>query len=1213
MIENSDKENMPEVMTQPLGKLGLSPLPSKPKKLRSRSMGPSEQPPALKEERQARRQTMMLPAVKSILSSSKTGEQDDAAKRKAARRKSLANRRVSFAPDATLHTWDVVEYIRDATTSSSASSDAERRASSLSQASSFKSPEPGTPNLRLDSDGDATDASVSPERSNAKSKQGRKRRSSGIPPLNFNNPDDMLSSSPNRQISPSKGEEADGDLGDATMDLDDDMMAAATDDSTSSSARLDNALRAAEQAAHTNKLTFSPQDDGGDQTMDLANDEVTSAFVPWFNKNRRGSMAAPKMSVLEDQENMDPFGSAAPSTDQDAGGDTSEEDATMDVTTAFGGIIRQQKPPPFIPADQTLSLKRKRTSMNMSTITDSSGSPMRRPSSRRSLSRRQSVAEEDTVGGATMDFTVAVGGIRQVAESAPVAENTMASEGSSLMDMTMDFTMAVGGIKKAPNPSNALFSPENTDLLEDMSMELTENLGKAFANTAAPKTPSPAKVETPTTKLLPPSVTIDRPLTPIRDSPSDSPRARGSSPRRSSRKPPRDSFSPGDLVGEPKTPEQALERQPERAPLQEIQLPPAPVFKEKLVAASPRIVAPSPLRQMQSIDDEMTNTLQLNLDPQQAKSSLSDTLKLLLTPRKEYLPSPALAPPAARATPKRSSPRKIATPKKLGTPKRSLESVNRGSSPRKRVRIDATPSPQKLDRANDDEGEEVDPISLQEFLNMTNIRFMDLTTTKRRATGFPGADAMLQKASEPNFEENDQSMENQVAAAVAVVPMLSMYQHSCHEMKSYISSGRIEIKNLEAAALESQPPLFHDYANASLSERNIIDSQLRDLKTNARLQSKSGWHSWRAQLLNDLKTGLTSTASDLERDDALLAPVEAAFDQVLPDMFQQESSLQSTLDMLQKRKADADNNTGADLDTARESLTATKSTLQQKQDLLERLQASHAEATTRLDAAQSWKTETAAAIKEADRISEECRGWSTTEVLALHTRVSALQSRLNWSLISAEGPSITLKHDSLQLTIHPRSWITKSNTPPSDATNAPISLSYIGPEDTNASVATARRFFIQLLRAHAHALPQAQTPLTSLLAMLKSGWSLCTRVLAAVQSLSLSGLVDVSIQSDSRLCLAVSLFLPSLETKVRVNFGVSVHVLPGAPVEGNVSIEATVVYGERYAEDKMAGFLGQYVSDGKVGDVEEVRKWVDGVEALKARLVATGRKGVRKE
>ena len=65
-----------------------------------------------------------------------------------------AKRRVSFAPEATLHTWDVIEYMRDATTSSSASSESTRRASSITE-----NTEPRSPALP----GDAEPPSTPPE------------------------------------------------------------------------------------------------------------------------------------------------------------------------------------------------------------------------------------------------------------------------------------------------------------------------------------------------------------------------------------------------------------------------------------------------------------------------------------------------------------------------------------------------------------------------------------------------------------------------------------------------------------------------------------------------------------------------------------------------------------------------------------------------------------------------------------------------------------------------------------------------------------------------------------------------------------------------------------------------------------------------------------------------------------------------------------------
>lgn len=249
-------------------------------------------------------------------------------------------------------------------------------------------------------------------------------------------------------------------------------------------------------------------------------------------------------------------------------------------------------------------------------------------------------------------------------------------------------------------------------------------------------------------------------------------------------------------------------------------------------------------------------------------------------------------------------------------------------------------------------------------------------------------------------------------------------------MKSYISSGRTEIRNLEDAALETQPPLFHDYASASAAEKNIIDAQLRDLKTNARLQSKSGWHNWRSQLLNDLKNGLLSTFQDLEADEKLISQVESSFQGVLPALLDQEQQLEDELQRLQMRKEEQEENSGAEIEIAREQLVSVEKMLGEQSAFLDHLKSDLATQQSALEDAQSWKTETLAAIQEADRISEEYRGWSVDEVRVLQDKLSKIESKSDWSLVSASKGSITLSHRDLHLTLQPSSWMTASNTPP---------------------------------------------------------------------------------------------------------------------------------------------------------------------------------------
>ena len=79
--------------------------------------------------------------------------------------------------------------------------------------------------------------------------------------------------------------------------------------------------------------------------------------------------------------------------------------------------------------------------------------------------------------------------------------------------------------------------------------------------------------------------------------------------------------------------------------------------------------------------------------------------------------------------------------------------------------------------------EEEDRIHLQDFLNMTSIRFMELTTTKRRHTIAPnnGAEDSAKRTTSQgvgdDLVDNGRGLESCVVAGACTVPMLELYQH----------------------------------------------------------------------------------------------------------------------------------------------------------------------------------------------------------------------------------------------------------------------------------------------------------------------------------------------------------------------------------------------------------------------------------------------------
>ena len=287
-----------------------------------------------------------------------------------------------------------------------------------------------------------------------------------------------------------------------------------------------------------------------------------------------------------------------------------------------------------------------------------------------------------------------------------------------------------------------------------------------------------------------------------------------------------------------------------------------------------------------------------------------------------------------------------------------------------------------------------DRIHLQEFLNMTSIRFMELNTTKRRHTVAPNAagEASAKKADRAgaNIEETDSKadLESCVVASACTVPMLELYQHSCRELKNYISEGRNIVKEIEADTYEDNPLLFREYLLAPADVKLIMDNQFKNVKTNARLLSKAMWYEWRMKLLDGLKEGLIKIGEDMEGDDRCLTQQEQIIQPVLPGLIEEHDRLESQVQVAHTQAdelADCDQD---ELRYARETLDSLDQDLEQKQIEIEELQNQLREKEDSLESVVSRKQECISEIKEADKTLQDCRGWSPSEVSALQSKPS---------------------------------------------------------------------------------------------------------------------------------------------------------------------------------------------------------------------------------
>ncbi|KEF63247.1 uncharacterized protein A1O9_01224 [Exophiala aquamarina CBS 119918] len=520
-------------------------------------------------------------------------------------------------------------------------------------------------------------------------------------------------------------------------------------------------------------------------------------------------------------------------------------------------------------------------------------------------------------------------------------------------------------------------------------------------------------------------------------------------------------------------------------------------------------------------------------------------------------------------------------------------------------------------------------ISLQEFLNMTNIHFIELSTTKRRHTM---AQTLPNRKSQESVHDN--TLEETFVAAATTLPLLELYQHSTRELKSYISTGRKIVRSIEAETLAEQPPLFREYIDARPDVKLVMDNQFRNGKANARLQSKEGWYRWRSQLVDGLKTGLQSINGNLSHDLEILDNQQHMLDSVIPGLLQQQTALQKLQPSLQQSIEELDSIDHETLKKYRQELQAADEYFLQRTALLSSLQEQMAEKEETLAAAAELQVEIRDQIEEADRVREEHKGWSSADVLALKMKVEQIQNETGWRLISAEeeadepnefGTALTMMYkNELRLFMYPQVYQATHPTrrrsgrrsASTSGPSAPISLTFAPAIDNDAEfpvpeLSTERRFFLQLIRSQLHAfsmMPNGSIPPKSLLSTVSQGWNLAARISQELRLLNMVGITTASILGDEKLGVKVMLILPK-QGRVDIEFAVSVTILTDGNIGANTIVTATALYGD--ATDCLTGSKSRKVQQALSKEIESRHlgngAWVNAVHGFEAWLAAQQR------
>ncbi|ETS74835.1 hypothetical protein PFICI_13319 [Pestalotiopsis fici W106-1] len=498
-------------------------------------------------------------------------------------------------------------------------------------------------------------------------------------------------------------------------------------------------------------------------------------------------------------------------------------------------------------------------------------------------------------------------------------------------------------------------------------------------------------------------------------------------------------------------------------------------------------------------------------------------------------------------------------------------------------------------------------IHLQDFLNMTSIRFMELTTTKRRHTQAPDSfrDSILQR-------EDDMSFERCVVAGACTVPMLELYQHSCRELKKYISEGRRIVREIETETFEENPPLFKEYISASPDFKLLMDNQFKNVKTHARLLSKAMWYEWRMKLQDGLKEGLLKIAEEMDEDERVLQKEEQLLQSILPELTAQSEALETEHENLQAIAQEIADCDPEDLLAARAELTAVDADIEAMARQIEELQHTLQETEATVVGLSRRKEDCVAEIAEAEQIREECRGWTSHEISSLKEKVDAIEQEHGWNITGISGSriSMTYRRD-IELVFDIASFQGSAHQPGSSSSGSRIDLWYVAAnrERDPQPPTPEKEFFVQSIRDYVRRLDQASTKISTLLRAVGAAWDKAGAVANDIRILNCTFPTEVSRTDDSTLTVKIVLLLAALETKVDIVLGMHAQDTPQG-LEVTISPQAKVVYGEHFKIDNVCDYLvtrlGELVRTGD--EAADKNSWSDVIVELHERLLARGRK-----
>ncbi|KAI6146697.1 Spc7 kinetochore protein-domain-containing protein [Pisolithus tinctorius] len=275
------------------------------------------------------------------------------------------------------------------------------------------------------------------------------------------------------------------------------------------------------------------------------------------------------------------------------------------------------------------------------------------------------------------------------------------------------------------------------------------------------------------------------------------------------------------------------------------------------------------------------------------------------------------------------------------------------------------------------EEEDGPPISIQQFFEMTGIRFMDEITAPRRQSIHPSTLRPSRRA----------SVDGQIPLAEYMVAM------AVDDLQAWIERIQSIYREAEEEALEMTPQLFQEFISADETGQAELIHQLKLIKVHNHEQAKSEWYDWKLQWVEQLDQKASKGFEHLEKDAKFLEGVIHEAQSILPGLQQEHDQLveeleKETTEIVELEACDQDylkelkasiSEQGTELDNYRREVEEAKAKLSRIEEKLKEV--------------QTEKAEVSASIEKTERLINVQKNSTHAEVFRLKVSATCVRCR----------------------------------------------------------------------------------------------------------------------------------------------------------------------------------------------------------------------------